>query len=428
MTDHPPAATRASPWLTALPLAVMTVSGAAIALSAVGTHGFLVPAERRGIRPWINGPLSGLGFHVTVAGFAAELATMAIAYGVAIILSDRTSERQITVAVAAMYAIFVVAPPLLSTDFVSYIDYARLGVVHHLNPYEFPPSAAPHDVIYHFVHWRHTRSVYGPLWTLASYPLGFLSPAAAVWLLKAVAAIAGLGCVALVARIAARLGHSRRSAAVIFGLNPIVLVWAVGGAHNDVVALFVLLAGVALVGTGHEARGGAALVTAIAIKATAGLALPFALLGATRRRRLLAGALAAAVLSLVVTYLAFPDHGAGLIDALAHEHGLVARESVPREVVSLFGLNLTTGVTRAWTVLLAVVLVVLAVGVRRGGSWLLATGWAFVALIATSTWIAPWYLIWPLPFAAVTRDRRLVAAILILQTYLVVNAFSTFAK
>lgn len=419
---------RAPAWLAAVPLMVLCSMSALIALSAAGTRSYLVPVERRGVRGWIDGPLGGLGFHVTVAQFGLELATMAIAYLAAVVLADRLTGRQIALTVVTTYAIVVVAPPLLSTDVFSYIAYARLGVVHHHNPYEFFPSAAPHDAIYHFVHWRHQRSAYGPLFTLASYPLGYVSPPVALWVFKAVAGLAGLGCVALVARIAGRLGHSSRLAAITFGLNPVVLVWTVGGAHNDLLMLVAVLGGIALMVEKREALGGVALATALAIKASAGLALPFALIGAKHRSRVLLGMAFAGLISFALAYVAFPDHAAGLISVLRNQRHLLAPESVPHELVRLVGLHLTPGVRLSLAALLGGSLLGLAIYVMRGGDWIRALGWAFIALLATSTWIAPWYLIWPLPLAAVSRDRRLLAITLMLQTYLIVNDFAIYAQ
>jgi hypothetical protein len=68
----------------------------------------------------------------------------------------------------------------------------------------------------------------------------------------------------------------------------------------------------------------------------------------------------------------------------------------------------------------------LAVHVRRGGDWVRACGWAFAAVVAGSTWFLAWYAVWPLAFAAVTRDRRLLTATLLLQTYFVVNHIPGF--
>ena len=415
-------------WTAAIPLAVVAAVSVAIALSAAGTKGYLVPVERRGVRGWIEGPLQGAGLHISTLGFGLQLAALAVAYLAAMSSARHLSPVALGLGIAAIYAVLSIAPPLLSTDVFNYIDYARLGVVHHLDPYEFVPAAAPHDVLYHFVHWRHTRSAYGPLFTLGTYPLGSAAPSVALWVLKGVAGIAGLGCVALVARIARRLGHSGATAAVAFGLNPVMLIWTVGGAHNDVLMLLVLLGGVALLVERREALGGAAIVVALAIKATGGLALPFALLGAGRRRRVAAGAAVAAIASAAIAYFAFPDHAAGMIGVLGRERTLVGSESIPHEVTGLLGLNLTSGVQHIWNVLLAGAMLAVLVWVWRGGSWIVGIGWGFLALLATTTWIVPWYTAWPLPFAAVTRNRRLLVATLILQAYIVVNDLAIFAR
>jgi hypothetical protein len=50
-------------------------------------------------------------------------------------------------------------------------------------------------------------------------------------------------------------------------------------------------------------------------------------------------------------------------------------------------------------VLLAAVAALL-IRVYRGGDWLENAGWAMCAVIVTTTWFLPWYLIWFLPLAA----------------------------
>jgi hypothetical protein len=117
------------------------------------------------------------------------------------------------------------------------VDYARLGVVHGLDPYVHPPSAAPSDPAFAEVDWTGSTSAYGPLFTLASYPLAWLSVGGAVAVLKALAAGAVLGLAALVARLAAARGVDPVRAAAFVALNPLVLVHVVGGAHNDGIAM-----------------------------------------------------------------------------------------------------------------------------------------------------------------------------------------------
>jgi len=142
---------------------------------------------------------------------------------------------------------------LLSHDVFSYVDYARLGVRHGLDPYVTRPDAVPSDPAFARVTWTHTRTVYGPLFTLATYPLAWLSVGAAVAVLKAVAALSVLGLAALVARIAAWRGLEPLRAAAFVALNPLVLVHVVGGAHNDGLTMLLAMLGVAAVLVRREA-------------------------------------------------------------------------------------------------------------------------------------------------------------------------------
>ena len=178
--------------------------------------------------------------------------------------------------------------------------------------------------------WRHVGSAYGPLFTIGSYPLAHLGVAAALWAFKAVAALASLGCVALVWRIARQLRRPPGPAVAIFGLNPLLLVWTVGGAHNDLLMLVLTLAGVSLALASREALGGAAVVAAAAVKATAGLAIPFLLLGARRRGRVLAGVAGAAVLLYVLAAEAFPGHALGVVSVLRGEQHRSSRSTGSR--------------------------------------------------------------------------------------------------
>ncbi len=50
-----------------------------------------------------------------------------------------------------------------------------------------------------------------------------------------------------------------------------------------------------------------------------------------------------------------------------------------------------------------------------------AAAWAALGLLVASAYMAPWYLIWLLPIAAVSRDRALVAASVALTLFQVRN-------
>ena len=56
---------------------------------------------------------------------------------------------------------------------------------------------------------------------------------------------------------------------------------------------------------------------------------------------------------------------------------------------------------------------------RRGYDWIAASGWALIAFVVSSSWLLGWYVLWPLPFAAISSDRRLKAASLALVVYFV---------
>ena len=422
------ALTRARPALGYVSLATLGAAGAAIAVLGADPRSVIVLDAGHREPAWMVGPFGAVTTaHLTLIQFYALVGVMCAAYLGVLALGGRLRTRWLLGTVVALHLVFLLAPPLLSTDVFNYIDYARLGVLHGIDPYAHGPVAARHDAVYHYTAWRHVATAYGPLFTIASYPLAHVSVAVALWVLKGVTALASLGCVALVWRIARQLGRPGAPAAAAFGLNPLLLVWTLGGAHNDILMMLLMLAGVSLALAARQSLGGAALVAAAAVKATAGLAVPFLLLAGPRRGRLMAGVVAASALLFAIAMLAFPGHPLGVIDVLVRQHQLVGYNSVPKEVALLFGLpGVTSGVRLAALVALGAALAFVAFRVWRGADWVTACGWALVAVVVTSTWYLAWYAMWPLAFAAVSRDRRLMAATLGLQAFWLVNHIPNF--
>ncbi len=150
-------------------------------------------------------------------------------------------------AIAVAHVLFLLAPPLLSQDVFSYISYARLEVVHDLNPYTTAPTPCRATPPSAFAGSKDATSVYGPLFTLGTLPLAKLGVPGAFWTLKAVIAAASLGIVALTWACARRLGARPGVRALAVGLNPLVLVHVVGGAHNDALVMLLVM-GAVLVG------------------------------------------------------------------------------------------------------------------------------------------------------------------------------------
>jgi hypothetical protein len=342
------------------------------------------------------------------AGFAAYLG--------ALVLAPRLDRRLVWAAIVAIAALFACLPPLLSHDVYSYVDYARLGVLHGIDPYVRGPAAAAADPAFAHVTWPHTTSAYGPLFTLATYPLAWLPVGVAVFVLKAVSALAVLATALLVARLAPSRGIDPRRAAAFVGLNPLVLVHVVGGPHNDGLAVLLMTLGVTGMLTSREGFGAGALVSACMTKAPAAIAIPFALLGTKRRGRFLLGGLGAAALLLAAAYLAF---GWSWLDAFAmagQSQGHTSHLSIPTTAARITGLGPDT--TRATAgALFAVLVIYLLIWTYRGGDWLRATAWAMTGLLLATAWLLPWYLLWPLPAVALSRDRALQLLLLGLTAY-----------
>jgi alpha-1,6-mannosyltransferase len=332
--------------------------------------------------------------------FGVLFIVLGLCYLGVLVFADSVRIRIGLGAIVLLHVIFVIAPPLLSSDIFNYVGYARLDTVHGLDPYVHPLSAAPTDPSYIYVGWPLNTTAYGPLFTLASLPLGWVSFSTAIWLLKSFTAVASLGCVALVWACATRLGRPPLPAALFFGLNPVLLAYAVGGAHNDLLMLAAALGGVYLLLGGREA-GMAALVGAVAVKSSSVVLLPFALLGSKRPARALLWGLIGAIVVGAITLLAFGTHVSSLLHVLQRDARLETPNDVPGVINSVLGLGLTNHTLgRIGMLVLIVTVGVLLVRVYRGGDWLENASWATCAVIVTTTWFLPWYLIWFLPLAA----------------------------
>ncbi len=411
-------------------LAMLVLLAALLVLVADAAAGpsQYVPADSGGWPGWLAGPLGGLGTHLGSGGFQALMLVVCGAYLLVLAGARAIGLRRVAAAVVAAHAILALGPPLISQDVFGYIAFARMGALHGLDPYTHFPSEAPADPVFSFIGWPFQHSPYGPLFTLASYATAPLGLAGALWTLKVATALFSLAAVWLTALAARRLGRSAASAAAFVGLNPVLLVLAVGGAHNDTLLIAALALALAL-GAGTAARPRAAALAAAAgvgVKLTAGLVLPFMVLGTERGRerlRVLAAAVAGLVAVVAVGVIGFGPHALGFLTAIGEQQQLVATHSVPAETARLLGLGSDTHPPGWWRQLWAAAFVAtLAWALWRtakGADWRAAAGWATLALLLCTAWLLPWYAVWTLPLAAVCGDRRLRAATLLVCAYAV---------
>jgi alpha-1,6-mannosyltransferase len=393
----------------------------------------LVNATSGGSPGWLLGPLRFLGVSGAdgpLAGplFYAALWVALVLYVVVLMAARSVGVRLALGAVVAMHVLFLLAPPLLSHDVFSYIAYARLGVANHLNPYTHTPLDIPSDPGFTHAGSIDAVSAYGPVFTLLTYPLSPLGVPAAFWILKVVAALSSLGVVAIVWRIAVRLRREPLVPALAVGLNPLVLVHVVGGAHNEALTLVVTMAGVLLWVSGRDVAGTAVATLATGIKASAGLVVPFLVVGDVRRRL---GAAVGVVIGLVALGLvAFGTHALDAFSLISSNQDRTSRYSFPYKTAQLLGailpgdrLDYRDAVRVVFAVAFAAVFLWLLWRAWKGLTEPLdAIGWATFAILIATAWLVPWYILWLLPFAALSLDRRLWLATLALCAWMLVIA------
>jgi hypothetical protein len=465
-------------WVGAACLVAIVACSLFVVLMAANRPSILSATTHANYFPhWMAGPLGGLlpGFARNSTTlkylFSGAIVVMYVSYLLGLAYIPRLRARWAIATVLAVHAIFFLSPPLALTDIFNYVNYGRMEVVHNLNPYTSIPILEPHnDSSYDLSNWHQLLSPYGPLFTLLTFAVVPLGVAASFWVLKGVLALASLGTLLLVWKCARLLGRDPVAAIVLVGLNPIVLVWGLGGDHNDflmvffiVLAFYLLLRTRDRLGAGKPAgaaahdrgagedRGaeeavaaaserrrprprdwllplcppeigaGAAVITATAIKASGGVLIPVVLAAMLRSPRRLAqvtlGMAAAAVVVACVSLAAFGLH----IPDLSTQSRLVTNVSFP----NLMGLAVGSGGETetlhkllSAALVLSVVLCCVQAWRRRGP--ITASGWASVALLVTLSWVLPWYVLWVLPMAALSSSRRLRTAALVLGVYLII--------
>jgi hypothetical protein len=405
-----------------------------VVLAAAERPSFLSRPARLRFVPWLVGPLEHhlrsltpdtvtLRTELTVA-----LGLLFVCWLVAWALAPRLPVEWIAATLVLVHIAFLLGPPLSLTDVFNYLHYGRLGALYHHNPYSDPPLAAPQDPGYRLTNWHHLPSPYGPLFTLVGYALAPLPLATAYWTWKAIVALASLGMLAIVGRLAVRLGRSPQRALAFAGLNPLVLVYGLGGQHNEVLMLLCGVGAVGLLargrdrdaGPGWDAAAGAAVVAGVAFKLSLlGLA-PLVVLGARRRPAALAGAAGAGAAVALLVAGVF----AGRLPATGLQGGLVTPLSAPQLAGLAAGAGGATPSVRSIAQVVLVVAVLAAcalVYVRR--EWVIpAAGAVMLATVLTLAWTVPWYVWWVLPFAALSRGRALKAAVVALTVALALGA------
>jgi hypothetical protein len=428
-----PAGPRRDRAIGALALATIVLCALLVVIVAANRPTF-APTHAHFFPGWLAGPLGGLwpgfprGTTAVKDVFTFSLAAMYVSYLLGLKYVPRLPARWAIAAIAVVYAVLFLSPPLALTDIFNYVNYGRMEIVHHLNPYTTTPVLEPHnDPSFDLSNWHQLLSPYGPLFTMMTFALVPLGVAASFWAIKGILVAASFGTLALVWMCARLLGRDPMQAIVFVGLNPVVLVWGLGGDHNDFIMVFLIVLGFYLLLRAKAAQAaapfalgaGAAFVAAVAVKASAGILLPVVLAALAHERRVLvrvaAGMLGAGALLAVGSVAAFGLH----LPDLSTQGRLVTNVSVPNLIGLALGSggetdtlrHVLSGVLIAWIACACVL-------AWRTRDAIAPSGWASVALLVTLSWVLPWYVIWVLPMAALSRSRALRTTALGLGVYL----------
>lgn len=179
---------------------------------------------------------------------------------------------------ALFQGLAVLAPHMLSGDLYSYAMYGRMVALYGGNPYLEVPAQYPGDLYYQQVYWKFVPSFYGPLWTLVSGGIAGLAGddvARAVLLFRGLAAASAVGSAVLAAFVLARLTpRSVVPGTLLLAWNPLVVVEAGLGGHNDALMVLLITVGVALIALRRPSLAIGALVLAGLVKLVALVLVP----------------------------------------------------------------------------------------------------------------------------------------------------------
>jgi alpha-1,6-mannosyltransferase len=333
--------------------------------------------------------------------------------------------RGMLITIGAWVLPLLLAPPLFSRDIFSYLAQGDLAL-HGYDPYSYGVSILDDHLSANVdPTWQNTPAPYGPLFILLAKSVVLFTGQSTLVGVVVMRATMCTGLVLLcwaLPRIAEHLGGSPVRALWFGVANPFVLTYLVGGGHNDLLMTGLLAAGTVLVLDGRHTKGFAVVTLAFAVKATAGVLLPFLVWiwaarmsgPATRRFVRATGGALAVVLPTFAACTFAAGVNLGWLPALSSSSVVIEWLSLPtgagqliRAVASIYDDGLDPhaflGVARdiGWVVLL--VLVVRQWWLARDGEPATTLRRAAVALLVVALFspvTLPWYFSWALVMAA----------------------------
>lgn len=168
--------------------------------------------------------------------------------------------------------------PVFSRDTYSYLAQGAL-LRDGFDPYAVGPVENPNLLLDDVSPiWSATTAPYGPAFILVAKLVTMLVGDHVVvgTMLLRLCMLPGLMLLIWAApRTARHIRGTGPAALWVCVLNPLVIIHLMGGVHNEMLMVGVMTAGIALTLQGRHAAGAAVVALAVAVKATAGIALPF---------------------------------------------------------------------------------------------------------------------------------------------------------
>ena len=356
----------------------------------------------------------------------------------------RFSEFTMIATTGFWLAPLLLSVPLFSRDTYSYLAQGAL-LRDGFDPYVVAPIENTNSLLDNVSSiWTTTTAPYGPAFILVAKFVTMIVGNHVVTgtVLLRLCMLPGLALLIWAApRVARHIGADGSLALWICVLNPLVIVHLMGGVHNEMLMVGLMLAGIALTFARRHVAGAALIALAVAVKATAVLALPFMVWVWMRhltgnRLRAFGIASAGALATLVAVFAALSGLagvGLGWLTALAGSVKIINWLTVPTAVANLAnaigGLFVTPNfyaileVTRlAGIGVIAVSLPLLWWRFRHDDrEALTGIAWAMLVVVLFVPAALPWYYTWPLAVvSALAQSRRSVALVAGFSTWIMV--------
>lgn len=200
------------------------------------------------------------------------------------------SKKEILIFIMIMSFFFMLILPYLSSDIYYYIGNSWLAAEYNENPYytsvaDLQAQGINDEILDNTGFWKHTTSIYGPIWNILSAILvtfSFGSVTIALFIFKIVAYIIHILNCYLIYKIT-----KSNKCMLLYGLNPLILLEFLSNVHNDsYLILFILLALYFMIKKKNIILTIIFLALSISIKYSTVLLVPFILIYCFRNKKI----------------------------------------------------------------------------------------------------------------------------------------------